>query len=94
MTALFTTTGKLTNGQEIKVGDVVLARHYMYACITKVVEVDGILCLQSGPGAYCFTVGVKQFEKDGEVKKMNPVDIYKFCKENKWNTAKYLAFFK
>lgn len=93
---LFKIEGKLPDGTIIRDGDVLMISLSFYTTISKVYE-DANSCnlMAKGPGPYCFDNKISDLIMGNcEVKKVTPVDVYKFCKHNKWTTEEYLKLFK
>lgn len=94
METLFEVTGKLKNGQPIKIGDVVKAQCGPYITFQKVFDKDGHFHIV-GPGPWCFEVAIDHFENQGNsVEVIKPIDVYRFCKANGWESGRELIKFR
>lgn len=92
------TNGVLPDGTQISPGDIVQYSHP--ACggmsgFTRVILLNGELCMEEnafmGNGT-SISHWVNQASYY-EIKKVSLVDIYKFCRQNGWDTKKYTTKF-
>lgn len=86
--------GKLPDGTPIAIGDVLQVQNGPYIGFRKVFESGGSLSIK-GVGAHYFDASIAHFiEQHLSIKKVTPVEVYRFCKEHGWKTAEELILFK
>jgi len=83
-----------SKNQEIKVGDIIMFKISFHIGITRVILHGGELCMEEN-FMYGDKVNINQFMKESyhKIAKMSLVDVYKFCKENEWDTGEYIRKF-
>lgn len=85
----------LENLDELKEGDIVKYNYSFHTGITRIVSINDELCMEfnfmngrNRPVASNLFEGSSCF-----INKISLVDLYKFCKENNWDTGKYISEF-
>ena len=91
--------GLLPDGTEIKVGDIIIWSVAMHTGVTKVILKDGKLSMEKN-GYYGDGQSIDRFLfENGQRISYNTIEVvsltelYKFCKKNNWDTAKYIIKF-
>lgn len=92
MNTLFEIEGKLRNGDVVKSGDVVMVEYGPYYSILKIYESEGFLMVKHFMYGETTLANLDKYAY--RIKKITPVEVYKFCKKNQWNTKEYISLFK
>lgn len=85
----------LPDGTVLNVGDIVRYDVAMHMGITKVVLHEGNLCMENN-FMYGKNASIARFisrDSYNRITKLSLADLYKLCKKNNWDTAKYMIEF-
>ena len=89
----FAKVGRLPDGTHIQEGDIIRYEISMYTGITRVVSIDGFLCMEKNfmYGDGCSIAHFLKQASYNHITKMSLKEMYQYCKENKWNVAEYVV---
>lgn len=92
MSVLFEIEGKLKSGDTVTVGDVIMVEYGPYYSILKIYERDGFLTVKHFMYGETSLANLDKYSN--RITKLTPVEVYKFCRKNQWDTKKYISLFK